>query len=696
MALARQALNDLDAHMEHLNQTAVTKPTSAKPITTIDPSIVSSDALEAIQEQIQDLNDKLVVPVRLKEGQAEWLKQLEEWNNRVQICMKTPLASLRAKRVAYITATERIRGLQTELQKLQADMLECQADIQALQAIPYNTDCWACQANHKPSQERLGVKQSLKTDLSVHIKSIQGELKTIQKSIETTSLDELDSAIQNIEWVDAHHNTISDQKAEWAEAEQQWKANAKISKQVAANQIASSMIHWQLWDTWTNEFSEHRSKRDTLKATVDDLSSFCLTAEHMIPAYKAAHDELALCLVYEEWLAKYTPLEFRLNELNCCLWNTWIATRSQLESERLTVSEKLATVNEGIQWQARLKEIERDTSVTNAWTTWLAQSQRLHIQLKQSQLLDQWRQNQVELEENTAALNWILKEDARQNEVQKWQRIVWSFEQAEIGLQLNSSQATFTMLSSEINHLQSVVGDHTRRSDGVIALKTTRRDLLGYLDRLTSFRDLFVGSKATVDGFKNNLYRTRILPLIEADVNAFLSNIDSLVFEIRMIDTKLVYMVHDRGNTVLYDHSSGYQKFIIGLALRATLCRIGAGCRLRHLLIDEGFVSMDSVNQLGARTIVYELMRMGNYSSVIIMSHLDAIREIAQKRVDITRDDSKFSSIRWGALRKPMKKSKTVTKATLMVTGVTGPNGKIIPVTRKPRGRPPKKVVEEK
>jgi len=43
------------------------------------------------------------------------------------------------------------------------------------------------------------------------------------------------------------------------------------------------------------------------------------------------------------------------------------------------------------------------------------------------------------------------------------------------------------------------------------------------------------------------------------------------------------------------------------------------------------------------------MMEMGGYSSVLLMSHLDAIREIAHTRIDIQRsEDNFFSKITWG------------------------------------------------
>ena len=162
------------------------------------------------------------------------------------------------------------------------------------------------------------------------------------------------------------------------------------------------------------------------------------------------------------------------------------------------------------------------------------------------------------------------------------------------------------------------------------------------------FQVVFVGNKTT-DGFKANIYHHNVIPLIETAVNDFLSELDDIRLKIRFVNGEFIYSVQDRGCCPSFDHASGYQKFLIGLAMRSTLSRIGAvGQSVKHLFIDEGFVSCDTTNLLKVREILVEVMRIGGYRSVILMSHQDAIREVAQSRIDIERDGGKFSYIRHG------------------------------------------------
>ena len=112
----------------------------------------------------------------------------------------------------------------------------------------------------------------------------------------------------------------------------------------------------------------------------------------------------------------------------------------------------------------------------------------------------------------------------------------------------------------------------------------------------------------------------------------------------------MVHMIHDRGNLPTLDMSSGYQKFIIAIALRLALSRIGAvGQNIRHLYMDEGFTACDSFNLEKSNLILRNIMSYGNYHSIVIMSHLDIIRDIADTRINITRGTNDlFSEIKWG------------------------------------------------
>jgi DNA repair exonuclease SbcCD ATPase subunit len=103
-------------------------------------------------------------------------------------------------------------------------------------------------------------------------------------------------------------------------------------------------------------------------------------------------------------------------------------------------------------------------------------------------------------------------------------------------------------------------------------------------------------------------------------------------------------MAAQQHSTVGLDHASGYQRFIVGLAMRIALVTLGAGTAtacygLRHLVIDEGFTTCDAGNLVKASDLLRDLASSHGprLDSVIIMSHLDAIRDAAHVHVPVTK-----------------------------------------------------------
>ena len=179
-----------------------------------------------------------------------------------------------------------------------------------------------------------------------------------------------------------------------------------------------------------------------------------------------------------------------------------------------------------------------------------------------------------------------------------------------------------------------------------------------------------------------------VIPLIEREMNAFIINIDIFSVKIRMKSGKLIFMLHDRGSTPTLDHASGYQKYIAGLAMRIALLRIGAvGKNIKHLILDEGFVACDSTNILKTKEIMELLMKIGDYKSIMMISHLENIRDIADTRIDVCRCSKNITSyIKFGVARKQLRKATSV-----CVDGASTGNS-VTETPKKKGGRPRKNI----
>lgn len=194
-----------------------------------------------------------------------------------------------------------------------------------------------------------------------------------------------------------------------------------------------------------------------------------------------------------------------------------------------------------------------------------------------------------------------------------------------------------------------------RKGERESSLRDCHAELLARHSKLKRLLEAFVGGGESPDphgGFKSWLYRTRVAPFLEREVNAFVQEIDD--FRIRVAVRKaddLTFRIEDRGSSPSLDHASGYQKFVLSLAMRIALGRIGAaGHNLKTLFVDEGFTAFDSSNMKKAKTVLDALMRLGGYRSVLLVSHLDMVREAADFVVQVERRPrDPVSRIRFGA-----------------------------------------------
>jgi DNA repair exonuclease SbcCD ATPase subunit len=264
------------------------------------------------------------------------------------------------------------------------------------------------------------------------------------------------------------------------------------------------------------------------------------------------------------------------------------------------------------------------------------------------------------------------------------------------GAALETLEGKITAARETVGRLRQEAADREWRAARMATLRAIQARLGGRRDRLSLIEQKFSGDAKHSDGFKEWVYRNKVIPLLEREVNQFLAAIDPIRLRIEYRGKRLVYTVLDRGNAPTLDNCSGYQKYIVNLAMRAGLSRISAvGQHISALLIDEGFVAMDSVNIQKTREILRSIMEYCGHRHLVLMSHLDVIRDSADVQVNIARREP-FSQIQFGApypelrVRKGTPESSAPGAEGAAADGASGVTG--FGATPKKRGRP-KKIV---
>ena len=102
--------------------------------------------------------------------------------------------------------------------------------------------------------------------------------------------------------------------------------------------------------------------------------------------------------------------------------------------------------------------------------------------------------------------------------------------------------------------------------------------------------------------------------------------------------------------------ASGFERFIIGLAVRMTLCQISLTAKPNFLIIDEGWSCLDSENLGNIGTIMNYIKTQ--YEHIIIISHLEELKNQSDYVINIEKKNGHSCIQTENALVIRRKKSK--------------------------------------
>jgi DNA repair exonuclease SbcCD ATPase subunit len=202
-------------------------------------------------------------------------------------------------------------------------------------------------------------------------------------------------------------------------------------------------------------------------------------------------------------------------------------------------------------------------------------------------------------------------------------------------------------LINNIKELELVVKGYTNGSYNKELLECV--NLIEMLKN--DYNDLVYISEA-FDGYREWLYTANIGPIIQKRVNEILDMICDerpLALECEWLDVidTLSWFVRDCGSKVIIQKASGYQRFIIGIAMRVAINQIGLSkMRFSELFIDEGFTSCDIDNLERVPEFLRGLLKY--YGSIYLATHLEDLKLCADKHIYIKRDDNGLSQIQYG------------------------------------------------
>ncbi len=142
-------------------------------------------------------------------------------------------------------------------------------------------------------------------------------------------------------------------------------------------------------------------------------------------------------------------------------------------------------------------------------------------------------------------------------------------------------------------------------------------------------------------GYKEWLYKEHIGRLIQRKVNDVLELICDerpLYLEYEWLDKidTLSWFIRDGASRPVIEKASGFQRFIVGIAMRVAINQIGLNrVRFSELFIDEGFTACDAENLDRVPDFLRGMLRF--YDNIYLATHLEDLKVCADQQVYIKR-----------------------------------------------------------
>jgi len=132
------------------------------------------------------------------------------------------------------------------------------------------------------------------------------------------------------------------------------------------------------------------------------------------------------------------------------------------------------------------------------------------------------------------------------------------------------------------------------------------------------------------------------IPQLEKEINDILSQIVEFTARLEIDGKNVVPYIMYNDKKWLMSLTSGFEKFVMSLAIRVALINISNLPRPNFLVVDEGFGVLDPNNLPSMQTLFSYLK--SHFDFIIIVSHLDALRDIVDGHIEIKKENG-FSKV---------------------------------------------------
>jgi len=586
----------------------------------------SISKLHGLKNRHIELLKERIVPCRLVENKETWEIKYKRWLK--QIGDSESLEDSHTLKTNLEQLKKYVSNIESKFEriaKINERFAEIQEEIMEIEQLPFNPECEACkQQVHRKRYEAILIEG----------KNLKKELAKLRKSV--TGIEVIH--VKGVE------------KPDFAD------------RYVEIEELPNLISQRKFYETTC----------DSMKDEVD--------------AWNKAAEEWKLVKKNKKELTEIEN-EIAINEWNIYeSYNTVInKSKNGYRENRELLTNMQAFIKEYDEYREEYNTIEDNLILLDAWKEWNMKKRRNEYY----EFVKNKKDKEIELDAISDKILVINKYEESKKDIEYWQNIkIYKHylkicqEYKELNEKLETMRNEHTLLGKKMRDADS----HKLRVSDISDFYDT---LIKKYELLQQIQKCIIGdSKKGIDGFRHWIFANKALPLVESEMNGFLSEIDTIQVNISFNTTGFIYTVTDRGNTPSLNTISGYQKFIVNLAMRMALTRIGKNVNVNTLFIDEGFTSFDSVN-IGKIKDIFNIL-LQRFNSIMVASHMDIVRDVVDRQINIERStDDKLSRLYYGEEYPKYKKVKSIA-----ATGGSSDGDEKIPenvAIPKKKGRPSKK-----
>jgi len=390
---------------------------------------------------------------------------------------------------------------------------------------------------------------------------------------------------------------------------------------------------YEKWENDKNvnerEINKNSSGYESLVLKVKEYEKYLNEKENWENRKIKNLENLKMLEEWEDWIKRIEKCEKEIEEQ---LIKIDLLTREVKEYEKYLIEKK--------EMEKRKEKYEREMSLLTEWTDWIRKLKNLEANVN--------RQTLKIVEEK---IKNIEKYETLMKQINYWKDILKIRPQY---IKKNEMKKIISVKKIKLHSLErdiELLRLHEMKYMNHVNIK---HELAQSIEHLRKSKDAINHIIELFGGYKSWLYKKFVMPRLLNKVNKIVESVtETNLYKLEAdigSNNGLSWFISDGVNRTIIEKSGGFRKFIFGLAVRITLSYLGASnVMCKQLFIDEGFVSADSENLEKIPEFIKSLI--GIYDSVLLVSHLDIIKDSGEINVFIKRSENRLSQIQFGDIQ---------------------------------------------